>query len=108
MMHLQYTLALPWRGNMSVLDDGVVQVPVEALLDIRHILHLSKKLTIRNLKMGGKRNTKCEAKEIQSVRLQKYKILGKTRSSWVNCALRDEEAVYWVSVAHYEAVAVSN
>ena len=31
-----------------------------------------------------------------------------TRSSWVNCALRDEEAVYWVSVAHYEAVAVSN
>ena len=32
----------------------------------------------------------------------------KTRSSWVNCALRDEEAVYWVSVAHYEAVAVSN
>ena len=32
----------------------------------------------------------------------------KTRSSWVNCALRDEEAVYWVSVAHYEAVAVGN
>ena len=68
---------IPLSSNMSVLDDGVVQVPVEALLDIRHILHLSKKLTIRNLKMGGKRNTKCEAKEIQSVRLQKYKILGK-------------------------------
>ena len=32
----------------------------------------------------------------------------KTRSSWVNCALRDEEAVYWVSVAHYEAVSVGN
>ena len=31
-----------------------------------------------------------------------------TRSSWVNCALRDEEAVYWVSVAQYEAVAVGN
>ena len=31
-----------------------------------------------------------------------------TRSSWVNYALRDEEAVYWVSVAHYEAVAVGN
>ena len=31
-----------------------------------------------------------------------------TRSSWVNCALQDEETVYWVSVAHYEAVAVSN
>ena len=32
----------------------------------------------------------------------------KTRSSWVNCALRDEEAVYWVSIGHYEAVAVGN
>ena len=32
----------------------------------------------------------------------------KTRSSWLNCALRDDEAVYWVSIGHYEAVAVSN
>ena len=31
-----------------------------------------------------------------------------TRSSWLNCALRDDEAVYWVSVGHYEAVAVGN
>ena len=31
-----------------------------------------------------------------------------TRSSWVNCALRDEEAVYWVSIGHYQAVAVGN
>ena len=29
------------------------------------------------------------------------------RSSWLNCALRDE-AVYWVSIGHYEAVAVGN
>ena len=27
-----------------------------------------------------------------------------TRSSWLNCALRDDEAVYWVSIGHYEAV----
>ena len=32
----------------------------------------------------------------------------KTRSSWLNCALRDDEAVCWVSIGHYEAVAVSN
>ena len=32
----------------------------------------------------------------------------KTRSSWLNCALRDNEAVYWVSIGHYEAVAVGN
>ena len=30
----------------------------------------------------------------------------KTRSSWLNSALRDEEAVYWVSIGHYKAVAV--
>ena len=32
----------------------------------------------------------------------------KTRSSWFNCALRDDKAVYWVSIEHYEAVAVGN
>ena len=32
----------------------------------------------------------------------------KTRSSWHNRALRDDEAVYWVSKRHYEAVAVGN
>ena len=31
-----------------------------------------------------------------------------TRSSWLNCALRDDEAVYWVSIGHYEAGAVGN
>ena len=31
-----------------------------------------------------------------------------TRSSWLNCALRDDEAVYCVSKGHYEAVAVDN
>ena len=31
-----------------------------------------------------------------------------TISSWLNCALRDDEAVYWASIGHYETVAVSN
>ena len=31
-----------------------------------------------------------------------------TRSGWLNCALRDYEAVYWVSIGHYEAVVVGN
>ena len=30
----------------------------------------------------------------------------KTRSSWLNCALQDDEAVYWVSIGRYEAVTV--
>ena len=29
-------------------------------------------------------------------------------SSWLNCALRDDDAVYWLSIGHYEAVAVGN
>ena len=32
----------------------------------------------------------------------------KTRSSWLNCALRDDEAVSWANIGHYEAVAVGN
>ena len=32
----------------------------------------------------------------------------KTRSSWLNYALLDDEAVYWVSIGHYEAVTVGN
>ena len=31
-----------------------------------------------------------------------------TRSSWLNCALRNDEAVYWISIGHCEAVAVGN
>ena len=30
-----------------------------------------------------------------------------TKSSWLNCALRDEEAVYWVSIGHCQAIAVA-
>ena len=37
---------------------------------------------------------------------KEYTVL--TRSSWLNCALRDEEAVFWVIIGHYEAVAVGN
>ena len=31
-----------------------------------------------------------------------------TRSSWFNCALRDDEAVCWVSIGYCEALAVGN
>ena len=37
-----------------------------------------------------------------------FQIKYKTRSSWLNCALRDNEAVFWVSIGHYEAVADVN
>ena len=34
--------------------------------------------------------------------------LSSTRSSWLNCALWDDEAVYWVSIGHSKVVAVGN
>ena len=43
--------------------------------------------------------------EIKLIQLQTK---AQTRSSWLNCALRDDEAVYWVSIGHYEPVAVGN
>ena len=36
------------------------------------------------------------------------RVLFITRSRWLNCALRDNEAVYWFSIGHHEAVAVGN
>ena len=33
---------------------------------------------------------------------------GRTRSSWLNCELRDDEAVYWVTIGHCEALAIGN
>ena len=39
---------------------------------------------------------------------EKVRTLWETRSSSHNCALQDDEAVYWVSIVHYEAVAVGN
>ena len=39
---------------------------------------------------------------------QSHQKIIQTRSSWLNCALRDDEAVYWVNKGHYEAVAVGN
>ena len=37
-----------------------------------------------------------------------WRLILETRSSWLNCALRDDEAVYWVSIGRYEAIAVGN
>ena len=45
---------------------------------------------------------------IRCVSLQSQENTAGTRSSWLNCALRDDEAVYWASIGHYETVAVSN
>ena len=43
-----------------------------------------------------------------AVGIEKLSEIFLTRSSWLNCALRDDEAMYWVSIGHYEAVAVGN
>ena len=37
-----------------------------------------------------------------------FERINKTSSSWLNRALRDDEALKWVSIGNYEAVAVGN
>ena len=43
-----------------------------------------------------------------SQEVKKFKNPYKTRSSRLNCALRDDDAVYWVSIGHYEGLAIGN
>ena len=45
---------------------------------------------------------------IFKTRFSKFQQLIWTRSSWFNCVLRDDEALCWVSIGHYEALAVGN
>ena len=48
-----------------------------------------------------------EQRDIESCKCKKYKCShlmdARTCSSWLNCALRDIEAMFWVSVRPYEA-----
>ena len=48
--------------------------------------------------------------EVKNISIDNFAVnfLIRTRSSWLNCALRDDEAVYWVIIGHYEAVEVGN
>ena len=40
LLYLHFLENSPGSGHVPVLNDGVVEVPVEGLLDVRHILHL--------------------------------------------------------------------
>ena len=55
---------------------------------------------------------KREQRNIESCKWKKYKCYhlmdDRTCSSWLNCALRDIKAMFWVSMRPYEAVAAAN
>ena len=57
---------------------------------------------IRDMRFHGRQETK-EKQETRGIKETR-----ETRSSWLNCALRDDEAVHWTSKGHYEAVEVGN
>ena len=61
---------------------------------------LSDQLTRHNTNTPNPRKMK--------INQEKNERYGITRSSWLNCALRDDEAVYWVSIGHCEALAIGN
>ena len=76
---------------------------------------MGKLINIRVLSVRERASVRTEREEAVPAegtcalsRALTQRISQKTRSSWLNCALRDDEAVYWVSIGHYEAVAVGN
>ena len=54
----------------------------------------------------GARDDLSKKRSEEKLRLNQAII--QTRSSWLNCALRDDGAVFWVSIGHYGVVAVGN
>ena len=71
---------------------------------------ISGKSATTNLKSPGKLVLRYNFDVVLAIKINtcpKSKSI-RSRSSWLNCALRDDEAVYWVSIRHYEAVAVGN
>ena len=57
---------------------------------------------MRDMRLHGRQETK-EKQETRGIKETR-----ETRSSWLNCALRDDEAVHWVSIGYCEALAIGN
>ena len=68
--------------------------------------YLALQVNFVYLSLGGKKTTTIFVWCITKSRSETK--TNRTRSSWLNCALRDDEAVFWASIGHYEAVAVGN
>ena len=95
------------------MPESVIQgkLITDTLVKRFHGRSRARELHLYNLKVDyiSDSTTNIErALKMESVTSSFRLFIDKTRSSWLNCASRDDEAVYWDSIGHSEAVAVGN
>ena len=73
---------------------------------INHLEEANSELEERAKGLSKDMDTRSEQEKLEVN--PSFERINKTRSSWLNRALRDDEALNWVSIGHYEAVAVGN
>ena len=73
---------------------------------INHLEEANSELDERAKGLSKDMDTRSEQEKLEVN--PSFERINKTRSSWLNRALRDDEAVYWVSIGHYAAIAVDN
>ena len=85
--------------------------PIGKRCDVRQKGEYSGLQYLKRILLLSLKITACQRYGGASFKTLKFRHSGKlkqTRSSWFNCALRDDEAVYWVSIGQFEAVAVGD
>ena len=73
---------------------------------INHLEEANSELDERAKGLSKDLDTRSEQEKLEVN--PSFERINKTSSSWLNRALRDDEALKWVSIGNYEAVAVGN
>ena len=73
---------------------------------INHLEEANSELDERAKGLSKDMDTRSEQEKMEVN--PSFERINKTSSSWLNRALRDDEALKWVSIGNYEAVAVGN
>ena len=73
---------------------------------INHLEEANSELDERAKGLSKDMDTRSEQEKLEVN--PSFERINKTSSSWLNRALRDDEALKWVSIGNYEAVAVGN
>ena len=97
------------RGQHAI-DIGELEENRRRLRDlaakINHLEEANSELDERAKGLSKDMDTRSEQEKLEVN--PSFERINKTSSSWLNRALRDDEAVYWANKRHYEPVAVSN
>ena len=97
------------RGQHAI-DIGELEENRRRLRDlaakINHLEEANSELDERAKGLSKDMDTRSEQEKLEVN--PSFERINKTSSSWLNRALRDDEALKWVSIGNYEAVAVGN